>query len=290
MKRKIAFIVNPNAGTRGKENIIDTLRARIPSNINFEVINWNNKHSFNEIKNLLLKNDYTDLVAVGGDGTVNEVAKVAMEKNVPLGILPHGSGNGLARSLGIPMKLEKALDVIVNGNIRSIDGGLINKKFFFCTSGVGFDAHIGFLFASLKNRGLWGYVRTTLKELFKYKASEYRLTMNGSTFTREAFLITFANAGQYGNDFYIAPEADLNDGMLHVAIFKPFMLLSSPLIFLRFIFRKAHTSRFIETFVTDKLLLRRVEKGPIHYDGEPGEAGFDLEIESIKNAILVITP
>jgi YegS/Rv2252/BmrU family lipid kinase len=290
MKRNIAFIVNPTAGTKKKDFIEFFLRNSIPSNIHYEIIYWTDKNDFESIRSFLLNSTFSDLVAVGGDGTVNEVAKVAMEKNVPLGILPHGSGNGLARSLGIPMKLEKALDVVVNGNIRSIDGGLINKKFFFCTSGVGFDAHIGFLFASLKNRGLWGYVRTTLKELFKYKASEYRLTLNGTTFTRDAFLITFANAGQYGNDFYISPEADLNDGMLHIAILKPFLLLSAPSIFLRIIFRKAHTSRFIETYVSDKVLLRRVEKGPIHYDGEPGEAGFDLEIQSIKNAIQVITP
>ena len=226
MKRNIAFIVNPTAGSKKKDFIELFLRNSIPGSINFEIIYWTDKNDFESIRKFILNSAFTDLVAVGGDGTVNEVAKVAIEKNLPLGIIPHGSGNGLARSLKISMKTESALKTILNGKSTCIDGGMINGRMFFCTSGVGFDAHIGYLFAQLKSRGLWGYVKTILREILKYKPGDYRITLNGQTITRDAFLITFANAGQYGNDFYIAPEANLNDGMLHVVIFKPFSILS----------------------------------------------------------------
>ncbi|MFN6039276.1 MAG: diacylglycerol/lipid kinase family protein [Bacteroidota bacterium] len=288
MKRKIAFIVNPSAGTKKKDFLEIFLRDSIPGDIHFEILYWANKHDFESIRKFILSSSFTDLVAVGGDGTVNEVAKVAVEKNLPLGIIPHGSGNGLARSLNISMKTTQALKTILKGKTTCIDGGMINGRMFFCTSGVGFDAHIGFLFAQLKSRGLWGYVKTTLREIFKYKSTEYRITLNGQTFTRDAFLITFANAGQYGNDFYISPEAKVNDGLLHIVILKPFLLMSAPSIFLRIILRKAHSSRFIETFTSDKVSVRRVEKGPIHFDGEPGNEGFEINVDCKKNILNVL--
>lgn len=289
MKRKIVFIVNPSAGTKKKDSLGKLLERQIPASIHYEIINWNNKNQFHEIREKLLHTDYTDLIAVGGDGTVNEVARVAMEKKVSLGILPFGSGNGLARSLGIPMKIQAALDLIVAGKTKKIDGGKIDDSMFFCTAGVGFDAHIGHLFAYLENRGLSGYIKTTCRELFRYRAKQYRLSFNNENICREAFLITFANAGQYGNDFYIAPEAKTDDGLLQVVILKPFPFYAIPFLLIKIALRRAHTSRYIETFTTNQLLCRRVEKGPIHFDGEPGEAGFEIVVGLKERVLNVIT-
>jgi diacylglycerol kinase (ATP) len=289
MKRKIAFIVNPSAGTKKTWNFQEFVSKDLPKHLYFEIIHWTNKNNFEEIKQKILSTDYTELVAVGGDGTVNEVARVGMEKGIPIGIIPAGSGNGLARSLGIPMNFDKALKLICDRKTRLIDVGFINDTPFLCTSGVGFDAHIGKLFASRTQRGLLGYVKITLKELFTYRTSEYRITINETAETEEAFLITFANAGQYGNNFYIAPMAKVDDGLLHVAIVKPFPFFSLPLIFLKIVLLKAHKSRFIKTLTADKLTIRSVRKTPFHFDGEPGNEAFEFEVKVRKKTLEIIT-
>ena len=289
MNRKIVFVINPSAGTKNKDHLGEMLEQQIAGSVLYEIINWTNKYQFREIREKLLCTDYTDMIAVGGDGTVNEVARVALEKNVNLGILPFGSGNGLARTLGLPMKIKPALDVIIRGNTKKIDVGTINDALFFCTAGVGFDAHIGHQFAQLKNRGFAGYVKTTCREMFSYRVKQYRLSFNNENICREAFLITFANAGQYGNDFYIAPEAKTDDGLLQVVILKPFPFYAIPFLLIKIALRRAHTSRYIETFTTNQLLCRRVEKGPIHFDGEPGEAGFEIVVGLKARVLNVIT-
>lgn len=289
MKRKIAFIVNPSAGTKKARNFHEFVRQNLPKDLYFEIIQWTNKNNFEEIKQKILSTDYTELVAVGGDGTVNEVARVSMEKGIPTGIIPAGSGNGLARSIGIPMNFDKALKIISDRKTRLIDVGFINDTPFLCTSGVGFDAHIGKLFASRTQRGLLGYIKITLKELFSYKTCEYRISINETAQTEEAFLITFANAGQYGNNFYIAPMAKVDDGLLHVAIVKPFPIFSLPIIFLKIVFLKAHKSRFIKTLTSDKLNIRAVRKTAFHFDGEPGNDAFEFEVNIRKKALEIIT-
>src|SRR5690606_37071885 len=138
------------------------------------------------------------------------------------------------------------------GKTAIIDGGTVNNRFFFCTSGIGFDAHIGKLFASSEKRGLQSYVKITMQELLRYRAKNYTLKFDDKTIQRKAFLITVANAGQYGNDFYIAPEADLQDGKFHIAILKPFNIINVFGILAKILRRKAHLSRNIETYSTNK--------------------------------------
>ncbi len=269
MQRKILFIVNPNAGKKVSDQIIGIIRKEFPANLYYQIVVWKDREHFEEITQLLKDNGYTDAIAVGGDGTVNHVAKTILGTGITLGIVPIGSGNGLARSLGLSMNIEEVIRQIATGKTSSIDCGLVNGIPFFCTSGIGFDAHIGSLFAASKKRGLQSYVKITIAELFKYRAKKYKLQFNEQIIEKKAFLITVANAGQYGNDFYIAPQANMCDGLFHVVVLKPFNVFLLPGLMRKILKRKANESGCIDTFVTDRITITREEKDSIHFDGEP---------------------
>jgi diacylglycerol kinase (ATP) len=288
MPRKLLFIVNPNAGKKTANHLIDTIRKEFPQNVYYQIVVWKDKDHFKEVLDILHSQDYTDVIAVGGDGTVNQVAKSIVGTNIRLGIVPAGSGNGLARSLGLSMKIEEVIKQIYSCKESVIDYGTVNNIPFFCTSGVGFDAHIGNLFATSVKRGLQSYIKITVQELLRYKSKNYTLTFNNQTIVRKAYLITIANAGQYGNDFYIAPQAKLNDGKFHVVILKPFNFFSAFGLLFKVLKRKAHTSSLIETFVTDALVIKRGEQDTIHFDGEPSMLGIELSYTNNHKKLHVI--
>lgn len=268
-KRKLLFIVNPNAGKKISEKLINTIKKEFPKAIYYQIVVWKDKDHFQEVLDIIKSQDYTDVIAVGGDGTVNQVAKSIINTNIALGIVPAGSGNGLARTLGLSMKVEEVIKQLANGNKSVIDYGEVNNIPFFCTSGIGFDAHIGNLFATSVKRGLSSYVKITVRELMRYRSKNYTLQINGQEIKRKAYLITVANAGQYGNDFYIAPQAKLNDGIFHVVILKPFGLFGAIGILIKVLKGKANESKYIETYPASSLSIQREESGPIHFDGEP---------------------
>lgn len=288
MLRKILFIVNPNAGKKISGKLIETIRQEFPSDIHNDITIWKDREHFSEIMQSLKTGGYTDAVAVGGDGTVNQVAKAILNTNIALGIVPAGSGNGLARSLGISVKTEEAIKQIAKGSTTMIDSGTVNGIPFFCTSGVGFDAHIGKLFATSTKRGLQSYVKITLKEFSSYKSQDYKIIIDGKEFDRTAFLITIANAGQYGNNFYIAPQAKLNDGLFHIAVLKPFNLFAGTGTVLKVLQRKAHKARLIETFTGQEIKILRQKKGSIHFDGEPQTEGLELNYKLFPKSLKAI--
>lgn len=288
MPRKLLFIVNPNAGKKISDYLIDTIRKEFPQNVYYQIVVWKDKNHFKEVLDILHSQDYTDVVAVGGDGTVNQVAKSVMGTNITLGIVPAGSGNGLARSLGLSMKVEEVIKQIYIGKTVAIDNGTVNGIPFFCTSGVGFDAHIGNLFATSAKRGLQSYVKITFRELFKYRAKNYILKFNDQELKRKAFLITVANAGQYGNDFYIAPEANMQDGKFHIAILKPFNPLSVFGLLAKIMKHKAHLSKHIETYTTNKITIIRDDKDTVHFDGEPAIESAEVTYECKPGSLKVI--
>ncbi len=277
MSRKLLFIINPRSGKRNSGKIIDIINKTLTGKIDFQIGLWTNIEEFNVLAQKLKDENFTDAVAVGGDGSVNLVAKTILNTSVLLGIVPTGSGNGLARSLGINMNTEKALLQILNCKTEIIDSGEVNGHPFFCTSGVGFDAHIGNLFANLPERGLKTYIKLIRKELFSYKPQNYSVIANGTEINKTAFFITVANAGQFGNNFYMAPGAKVNDGLFNVVIVKPFKLLPGLLMLLKILLRRAHTSMYIETLACSELIIKREQRGSVHFDGEP----FTMETELI---------
>ena len=290
--QKIWFIINPVAGTTRKERIqgeiirfLDTFKYEP----NFHITDKKGAAS-GFVRKRVKKGDKI-FVAVGGDGTVNEVAGELVKKDCLLGIIPTGSGNGLARHLKIPLSVKKSVDVINKAFTRKIDYGKLNKRFFFCTCGVGFDAHVGHLFAESDTRGFISYIRATLMEFRRYKPKKYKLIdTKGKKRIRRAFLVTFANASQYGNNAFIAPDADVFDGFLDVCIMRPFPLLRAIPLSFRLFSKTIHRSDLLETIRVKEMTLLRRKKGEVHFDGEPCMMGKEIKVKIVPAGLRIFVP
>jgi YegS/Rv2252/BmrU family lipid kinase len=280
------FLINPASGS-ARDDWQELISSMMPANHHYEFVVWDHPEKREEILKQVRSSKAEVLVAVGGDGTINLLADIVMESKKVLGILPSGSGNGLARHLRIPLNHKKAIHHLLQTRSRKMDVASVNGKHFLCTAGAGFDALIGEAFADRDKTGLWGYVGKVIKHVFAYKAETYRLTWGSNIKDKKAFLITFANASQYGNNAFIAPKAKINDGKLNVCLIRPFpILMAIPMSILLFT-RKIYKSRFVETFEADSIRLRR-NAGPFHMDGDPVDLGNELEIGILPDQIDVI--
>ena len=275
----ITFIINPISGTQSKHEIPDLI-DRMMDKERFECkvcITEYAGHAAELAKACAAQGDDI-VVAVGGDGTVNEVARSLVHTKTALGIIPCGSGNGLARHLCIPMDIRKALDIINQAQIVDFDYGVINDLPFFCTCGMGFDAFISLKFAEAGKRGPITYVENVLKEGLKYKPETYEIIDDNGTTKYKAFLIACANASQYGNNAYIAPGATMKDGKMDVIIMEPFDALEAPQIAADLFMKTLGNNSKIKTFRTRKLTIHRQSPGAIHYDGDPIMTNSDIEV------------
>lgn len=292
VKEKILFIINPISGTLNKKKLPGMIEELIDAAIfDFEIVTTRHKGEATEIVSQKLTEKFRYFVAVGGDGTVNEIAKALINTQGIMGIIPVGSGNGLARHLQIPLQPEKAIKVINKIKFQAIDCGLINDTPFFCTCGIGFDALIGEKFAQCKGRGLSNYIKTTIKEYFNYKPELYKITIDHErVISRKAFLITFANGSQYGNNAYIAPNADISDGKLDICILSPFRLYKAPGIGIRLFAKNIHKSPLMHSEQAQNIILERASDGVVHFDGEPCHMGKILNISLINRGLNVIIP
>ncbi len=228
------------------------------------------------------------VVAIGGDGTVNEVARSIVHTPTALGIIPCGSGNGLARHLQIPMNARRAIDIINACTIHCLDYGKINGRPFFCTCGMGFDAFISEKFAKGGKRGPMAYAQNTIREGWRYEPETYTILDAAGGERARAFLITCANASQYGNNAYIAPLASMKDGMMDVTIMKPFNVIEAPAIVLQLFTGHIADNNRVRTFRTDRLVVEREKAGFVHCDGEPFETGKRIEIELLPKSFNVV--
>lgn len=288
-KRKVLFVVNPISGTSDKQYIIDL----IPKFLDGGRFEWSMCRTEHKGHAAMFASDAVArgadvVVAVGGDGTVNEVARSLVGTRTALGIIPCGSGNGLARHLFIPMNAEGALRVLSECHVEQLDYGMIDAEPFFCTCGVGFDAFISDRFARSSRRGLASYIENTLKEGLKYRPETYEITVDGERQVYQAFLIACANASQYGNNVFIAPHASMSDGMMDVTLMEPFTVLEAPQIALQ-LFNKTITSNSrIRTFRCRHLHIRRSAPGVIHFDGDPKLAGEELDVRLVPKGIRMV--
>jgi len=286
-KEKYAFIINPISGTKSKKNI-QNIAKNILNPRHIEFFYTERAGHATELAAQLAAAGYPYVIAVGGDGTVNEVAKGLIHTNTAMGIIPYGSGNGLARHLKIPLQTKKAIEYLKSGRTTEIDYCKANEKIFFCTCGAGFDAQISHEFAMANNRGLKTYVKKTLSTYFNYKAQKYRLKTSEMEMEKEAFLITFANASQYGNNAYIAPHADLQDGLLDIAILSEFPLTAIPKLAIQLFSKKIDKSRYITNFKTEAVTLYRENSGAFHFDGEADIMPDIIEIKVIRNGLKIL--
>ena len=289
-KRNIAFIINPISGTHSKDEIPQMIDEVLDKDMfDYKVILTEYAgHAADIAREEAAKG--TDIVAaVGGDGTVNEVARSLTHKDTALAIVPCGSGNGLARHLCLPMDIRKAIEMINACKIESFDYGVINEMPFFCTCGMGFDAFISLKFAEAGKRGPVTYVENVLKEGLKYKPETYEVSDESGARKYKAFLIACANASQYGNNAYIAPGATMKDGEMDVIVMEPFDVLDAPQIAADLFMKTLGNNSKIKTFRTKRLHIHRSEAGAIHYDGDPIMTDADVDVHIEHDGIRIVT-
>jgi diacylglycerol kinase family enzyme len=219
---------------------------------------------------------------------VNEVARAVRDTPAAMGIIPCGSGNGLARHLRIPLKINKALKLINKISVDNIDYGIVNDNPFFCTFGAGFDARISHSFAKSKHRGFWSYVSVIFKEFFKYYPCKYKLKVDGSKFKTDALMVTVANSAQFGNNGYISPHANITDGKLDVCIVHPFPKFKAFFLAYRLIRKTIHKSRYYQMIRGEKIVIKRKQEGEVHLDGEPYTMGKKLKIKIVPQGLKVL--
>lgn len=232
---------------------------------------------------------YQYIIAVGGDGTVNEIASSIAGADVALGIIPFGSGNGLARFLGIPMDTEKAIQTLNQQRVELIDAAKLNGQWFFNMAGMGFDAHISEVFSHDKTRGFGAYIRSAFREITNYKSENYHIEIDGVVYDREAFMLSFANSSQYGNNAHVSPDASVQDGLLDVCIIKPFPLYKFIGMGMRMFTKTSTSSKYVEIIRGKNILIRRAKPGPVHLDGEPQILGTDAEINIVPASLNIVT-
>lgn len=289
--QKVKFVINPISGTHDKRSIIHLFGEILDrTRFSWEVAYTERAGHATEIAAQAANEKVDIVVAVGGDGTMNEIARSLIHTDTALAILPFGSGNGLARHLEIPMETKKALEIINTGVIEPMDYGKINDIPFFCTCGIGFDAFVSLKFAEAGKRGMLTYLEKMLQESLSYKPETYELQTEDGTSKYKAFLIACGNASQYGNNAYIAPHATMDDGLLDVTILEPFTVLDIPSLAFQLFNKTIDQNSRIRTFQCKNLIIHRSKPGVVHYDGDPLMTGEELKIEVIKGGINVVVP
>ncbi len=299
MHRKFIYFINPISGTGGKGLLLDIIKNKTAGkNIPFEILHTNAAGEYAYLKEKIAAENITDIIVCGGDGTVNKVAHGLLGVPVNIGIIPMGSGNGLALAAKIPKRIHKALDCIFAGNAVYIDSFYINKKFSCMLCGLGFDAQVAHDFAKQKKRGLSTYIKQSVKNFFRARHYNFEILLNGKSITSEAFFISIANSNQFGNNFTIAPQASLHDGLLDIVVVNKMSKLRLIWTILKQIRNgqvrmyedKKYHKNDIHYFQAKKITIKNPELAPLHIDGDPADSSDAFEIEIIENAFKLLIP
>lgn len=286
--KKILFIANPLSGGKDKKTILKDIDAAIdrqrfaPSFVYTE----RPGHATSLARNA----DADIVVAVGGDGTVSEVAQGLVGTDKVLGIIPCGSGDGLAFHLGLSRNPLKALRTIQDGTSETMDYGMVDGRPFFCTSGVGLDAEVAWEFASAGKRGLWTYISLAWKIWQHFKPETYKIDVDGRTLSVPAVFVTVGNANQWGNQARITSLASVQDGLLDVTVVAPFHTWEIPVLATKLLDGRAHTSRRVTLLRGKRVSVVREKEGPAHYDGDPCMKGKEIHYEIVPAALHVRVP
>lgn len=286
--KNIAFIVNPISGTKSKSRLAKLIRESLdlqqfaPTVVVTEYAG----HATQLAQQFALQ-DYYAVVAVGGDGTINEVASGLIGSQTALGIVPNGSGNGFARHLDISTRMNRAIEMLNSSEPIFIDYGMVNDIPFFSTCGVGFDAVVAEKFSDTE-RGLKGYMQTILKDLFQYKPETYHIEGNGIDITTTAFLVNFANASQWGYEAYIAPKASIQDGWLDVAIVSEFPMVIAAGLALSLFTKTIDEMLHMNTIRAKELILTRESEGIMQIDGTPIMMPAKLHVKIVEDGLKVL--
>ena len=283
------MLINPISGTRDKNGICNLTSTRLKgAGIDLDIVNTQYKGHGAELARKAAEEGIDIVVAAGGDGTVNEVASALMHSGTALGIIPCGSGNGLARSLGLPMDFDAAIDIIAQNRPTAVDCGVADDRPFFCTFGMGFDAVVTEKFASGERRGKMQYVRSALLEYINFTPDSYALEIDGEIYTEEALLIAVCNTPQYGNNAYIAPRASLTDGLLDVTVIRNGSIIHQAMAGIGLLSGQIDRNRYVDTFKAKKVKIIRLKDGPAQIDGEPLNLGRKVSIHCEPSCLKVL--
>ncbi|HMR93886.1 MAG TPA: diacylglycerol kinase family protein [Chitinophagaceae bacterium] len=291
--------MNPISGTRAKKDLQALAEKRAEQEgVPYLVFPSVASGNYDFLRTVMAENNTTDIVIAGGDGTVSQVVSSLMDLKVNFGILPCGSGNGLALAAGIPKKPQKALDIIFTGKPVQTDGFMINGQFACMLCGLGFDAKVAHDFANQPKRGLSTYVKKVISNFFSANTYRFELLVNGSKFETDAYFISIANSNQFGNNFTIAPAASLSDGLIDVVIVTAQNKLSFLVQTLRQVSGRnrlqvqtqidAHRS--VVYFQSDELSIVNHSQAPMHIDGDPAETPDALKIKVLKKCFRLLQP
>jgi diacylglycerol kinase (ATP) len=299
MNRKFIYFINPISGTGGKGLLVDIIKKKTAEkNIPFEILHTNAAGEYAYLKEKIAVENITDIIVCGGDGTVNQIAKGLLGIIVNIGIIPLGSGNGLAFAAKIPKRIHKALDCVFAGNAVFVDSFYINKIFSCMLCGLGFDAQVAHDFAKQKKRGLATYIKQSTKNFFRARYYNFKIVLDNKTINSEAFFISIANSNQFGNNFTIAPQASLHDGLLDIVVVNKMSKVRMIWTILKQIRngqvrvyedKKYHRNN-IHYFQAKKITIKNPELAPLHIDGDPAQTSAAFEIEIIENAFKLLIP
>jgi YegS/Rv2252/BmrU family lipid kinase len=297
--RNIIYIINPVSGTRGKQNLQQLIEKKTSEqNISFQIFPSVADGDYSFLLSIIKEQKITDVVIAGGDGTVNQVVGNLLECDVNFGIIPCGSGNGLAFAAKIPKQPDKALHIVFKNKAEAIDGFNVNGRFACMLCGFGFDAKVAHDFAEQANRGLLTYIKLSLKNFFSMKKHHFQIQLQDTKFETKAYFISIANSNQFGNNFTIAPKASLTDGLLDIVIATSKNKVSFIWQVLKQLagWNKLHAASFIQEkngliyFQTDKLSIINLSNAPFHIDGDPAETMKVLNIEVKKKCFRLLKP
>ncbi|MBK8609240.1 MAG: YegS/Rv2252/BmrU family lipid kinase [Chitinophagaceae bacterium] len=299
MSRKFIYFINPISGTGNKILLLDIIKNKtIERQIPYEILHTNEEADYVYLLDKIAAENITDIIVCGGDGTVNQIAGALLGIPVNIGIIPMGSGNGLAFAAKIPKRIHKALDVIFNGNAATIDSFYINEKFSCMLCGLGFDAQVAHDFAKQQKRGLLTYVKQSTLNFFKAKPYPFEIILDGHTIATEAFFISIANSNQFGNNFTIAPQASLHDGLLDIVVVHKMSKMRMIWTVLKQIRNgqvrlyedKKYHRNDIHYFQTKAITIRNPQGAPLHIDGDPAKTAATFNIRIIEHAFRLLMP
>lgn len=280
MKRKVLFIINPVSGVRDKNKTLNTIeRHTCTRECEYEILfTQYPRHAF-ELGQKAVAENIDAVIISGGDGSVNEVASALVNTNVKLGIIPNGSGNGLARHLGIPTDPAKSLDIINRFTPRMIDTYSVNGHFGCNLAGLGYDAKVAHEFAKQKHRGFFSYVNSALKTFPRYKPLQYQITQNNTPEISRALFISIANSNQFGSGAVIAPGAQTDDGLLDICIVKPIPIWIAPWFAISMLRNRSDKTGYVKYIKVTRAIISADQPTELHIDGDPFPPVKIIEVE-----------
>ncbi|MDE6338668.1 MAG: YegS/Rv2252/BmrU family lipid kinase [Muribaculaceae bacterium] len=290
IRHKCLLIINPISGTGKKRGVAARCMRKLSrAGIDVEVLYTEKAGDASKFAAHAAAKGYLGVIAAGGDGTVNEIATSLRGTGTALGIIPLGSGNGLARHLGLSMDPSEAIDVIARRHVVACDSCSVNERTFVCTFGLGFDAAVSDKFAKSQHRGLLNYIKSALLEYQHFQPTEYEITADGHTFRFKAFIVAACNASQYGNNIFIAPQASIKDGLVDITIIHADTPLTQARVGVELVTGLVKNNMIIQTLRVREAVIRRQEEGIAHVDGEPITLGADLHIRCNHGDLLMFT-